>query len=44
MWLERLADEHGPLEVPTYGITNEDAEIMPEEPGTESVNPRGDSR
>ena len=44
MWLERLADEHGPLEVPTYGITNEDAEIMLEEPGTEPVNPGEDSR
>jgi len=44
MWLDRLADEHGPLEFPTYGSTSEDAEIKLEEPGTEPVNPSGDGR
>ena len=32
-WLQKLVDERGPLEVPTYSI---------EEPHTDDVNPRGD--
>ena len=43
-WLDRLGDEHGPLEVPTYGFTPDDADISLEEGVPEPVNPGGDSR